>query len=430
MDGKPVRWKKNTALFLIGQGVTLFGSMLVHYAIIWHITLQTQSGVMMTLIAISGALPMFFISPFAGVWADRYNKKTVINLADAAIAAITLVMAVLFSLGVEVIGLLLLCLTARGLGQGVQMPAVNALIPEIVPKEHLTRVNGLSGGLQSIVMLASPMAGGALLAVAPIQTLMYIDVVTAAIGISMLVFFVKVPERSRSNEPEAGAKKYFSDIADGLKYIMDKPFLKKMLMLNALFNISFGPFALLAPLQIARNYGDDIWTVFGSISIGAEQRLALLSSMNLGGMIIGGLIISFWGGFKNKSHTMALSAFLIGIGIVGLGLIGNIWLYLLCVGVLGVVMSLFNPPLMATLQTNVDSAYMGRVFSALGMIGSLMMPLGMVVWGPLGDVVDIGWLLIGTGAALFAMGFVFMLDKVLLQAGAPPPSTEGGAESA
>jgi DHA3 family macrolide efflux protein-like MFS transporter len=156
-------WKRNFALFIIGQGLTLFGSMLVYYAVLWHITLQTQSGLMMTLVVAAGALPMFFISPFAGVWADRYNKKLLINIADATVAAVTLVMAVIFSLGIDLTGVLLMCLVMRALGQGVQMPAVNALIPELVPKEHLTRVNGISGSVQSIVMFASPMAGGALL---------------------------------------------------------------------------------------------------------------------------------------------------------------------------------------------------------------------------------------------------------------------------
>jgi len=85
---------------------------------------------------------------------------------------------------------------------------------------------------------------------------------------------------------------------------------------------------------------------------------------------------------------------------------------------IGVVVNLFNPPMTAALQTNVDSEYMGRVFSVLAMMGSLMMPMGMVLWGPLGDAVDIGWLLIGTGAFLFLMGFVFVFDKTLLKAGA------------
>ncbi|MCL2164819.1 MAG: MFS transporter [Oscillospiraceae bacterium] len=431
-----IKWKRNVALFMTGQGLSLFGSMLVHYAVMWHITLKTQSGAMMTLIAVAGALPMFFISPFGGVWADRYNKKHLINIADAAIAMFTLVLAVIFSLGIDLTGLLLVCLVMRALGQGVQSPAVNAFIPEIVPQELLTRVNGISGSVQSVVMFASPMAGGALLSVAPIHMLMYIDVITAIIGISILLFFVKAPVQSQekhSGVPSAidvgienenagsntNAKKYFIEISEGLEYIKYHTFVKKLMVLNALFNIVIAPTAVLTPLQVARNWGDDIWILPMSRSFGAEQRLASMEAVFFCGMILGGLVIGAWGGFKNKSHSMALFILLHSIGIIGLGLLNNFWIYIAFIGLNGIFMSMFNAPLMATLQTNVEAAYMGRVFSVLGMIGSLMMPLGMVLWGPLSDVVSIDWLLIGTGASLFLMSFVFLFDKTLLKAGAP-----------
>lgn len=136
-----MKWKKNITIFMLGQGLSLFGSMLVYYAIVWHITLEAQSGIMMTLMTIAGTLPMFFISPFGGVWADRYNKKHLINVADGCIAIVTLIIAITFSVGFEYMGILLVCLMIRSLGQGVQMPAVNALIPEIVPTEKLIKVN-------------------------------------------------------------------------------------------------------------------------------------------------------------------------------------------------------------------------------------------------------------------------------------------------
>lgn len=421
-------WKKNITLFMIGQGVSLFGSMLVYYAVMWHITLKTQSGLMMTLITAAGALPMFLISPFGGVWADRYNKKYVINIADSVIAAVTLIMALIFSQGFDYPGLLLVCLVIRAFGQGVQMPAVNALVPELVPQEHLIRVNGISGSMQSVVMLASPMAGGALLAVAPIHTVMFIDVVTAAIGIGILAFFVKTPARSQKDERKAGAKQHFLEIGEGLKYVGKHSFVKKFLILSALFNIMVAPAAVLTPLQVVRDWGDGVWNVFGRFSVGLEQRLAAIEVVFFIGMMLGGLVMGVWGGFKNRSHSMALSTFLLGIGSVGLGLITNFWLYLLCMGMSGLVMNIFNAPMMATLQSNVDGAYMGRVFSVLAMMSNLMMPLGMMLWGPLGDVVPIGWLLVGTGASVFLMGFVFMFDKTLLKAGAPMQNLhdEGG----
>ena len=415
-------WKRNFALFIAGQGITLFGSMLVHYAVMWYITLKTQSGIMMTMIAVAGALPMFFISPFAGVWADRYNKKLLINISDAAIALVTLCLAIIFSLGLELIGLLLFCLVMRAFGQGIQMPAVNALVPELVPKEHLTRINGISSSVQSLVFFASPMAGGALLAVAPIHTLMYIDVVTASIGISILWFFVKVPIREDRSVSKAGANQYFVEIKEGLTYIGGQAFVKKLLVISALFNIMVAPAAMLTPLQVARNWGDGIWVLAGRISFGAEHRLAAIEIAFSVGMMLGGLLLGLWGGFKNRSHTNALSMSLFGIGAVALGLIADFWVYLLCMGLIGFVMSMFNAPMMATIQTNVDSAYMGRVMSVLAMMGSLMMPLGMVLWGPLSDVVAIDWLLVVTGAMIFLSGYVFVLDKTLLRAGEPVSS--------
>jgi DHA3 family macrolide efflux protein-like MFS transporter len=418
-------WKRNIALVITGQGITLFGSMLVYYAILWHITLKTQSGLMMTLITTAGALPMFFISPFGGVWADRYNKKYIINIADAVIAAVTLIMAIIFSLDFNYTGLLLICLAARALGQGVQMPAVNALIPELVPQEHLTRVNGISGSVQSFVMFASPMAGGAMLAVAPIQILMFVDVITAVIGIGILLFFVKTPAGSQKSVSKAGTKQYFLEISEGIKYVGSQPFLKKFLLLSALFSIMAAPVAALTPLQVARNFGDGIWNIAGGFSFSPEHRLASIEVVFFVGMMLGGLVMGAWGGFKNKSHTMALSTCLLGIGSAGLGLITNFWLYLLCMGLSGTVISLFNAPMMATLQTRVDAAYMGRVFSVLTMMSSLMMPLGMVLWGPLGDLVAIDWLLIGTGGFIFLMGFMFVFDKTLLKAGMPAQTING-----
>lgn len=415
-------WKQNIALFLVGQGLTLFGSSLVHYAIVWHVTLKTQSGVMMALVTAAGALPTFFISPFGGVWADRFNKKYIINIADAAIAAVTLMMAVLFTLDFNSTALLIVCLAVRALGQGVQTPAVNALVPELVPQEQLTRINGISSGVQSFVMFSSPIAGAALLGVFPIHILMYMDVVTAVIGISVLVFFVRVPDRKQKSEGAIGAAAYFRDIGAGVRYVIKKTFLVKFLMLSALFNIMAAPMATLTPLQIARNYGDDIWMLFGGFSFGAEQRLALAEVVFFVGMMLGGVLIAVWGGFKNRTHTMALSTFLLGIGAVGLGVITNLWIYMLCMGFIGIVLNMFNAPMMSTMQSNVDGAYMGRVFSVLSMMSSLMMPLSMIFWGLLADRVAVDWLLVGTGIVIFMMGFIFVLDKTLLKAGRTKPA--------
>lgn len=143
--------------------------MLVQYAITWYITLETQSGVWMTLFTCASLLPMVIISPFAGVWADRYNRKYLINISDSVIAVTTLILAILFLLGYDNMWLMLIVVIVRGFGQGVQSPAVSALIPQIVPQEHLMRVGGIQTTVQSLTMFASPMLAGALLTFFPME---------------------------------------------------------------------------------------------------------------------------------------------------------------------------------------------------------------------------------------------------------------------
>ena len=89
------RWRRDVSLFLSGQTISLFGSMLVQYAVMWHLTLETKSGLVLALAAIFGFLPQAIVSIFGGVWADRLNRKALIIAADASIAVTTLALAIL-----------------------------------------------------------------------------------------------------------------------------------------------------------------------------------------------------------------------------------------------------------------------------------------------------------------------------------------------
>jgi DHA3 family macrolide efflux protein-like MFS transporter len=371
---------------------------------------------MMTFIMIAGFLPTFLISPFAGVWADRYNKKYLINISDGFTAIVTLIMAVLFTLGYELIGLLLICLAARAFARGVQMPAFNALIPELVPEEHLTRVNGINGSMQTIMTFAAPSLSGILIAIAPIQTVLFIDVVTTAIGISILLFLVKVPAVIRKNDYKSGARQYIVEISEGFRYIKGKAFLKLALVISALINFMIAITAM-TPLLVTRKWGEDTWNVFGTLFIEAEHRLAISEVGYTGGMLFGGLIIAAWGGFRNKNYTFALFTVLVGVAQVSLGLVDNFWMFTLCMGFFGLFLSIRSAPIMAMLQSNIERDFMGRSMSTLMMVASLTVQLGMLLWGPLGDVVKIDLLLMVTGAIIMIMGIKIFFSKTLLKAG-------------
>jgi DHA3 family macrolide efflux protein-like MFS transporter len=396
-------WKRDIVLFLISQIVSLLGSSLVQYAIMWYITLQTQSGTMMTIFIICGFLPTFFLSPFAGVWADRYNRKKIIIFADAFIAIATLILAILYLMGYGSIWLLFVMSAIRAFGSGIHSPAINAVLPQLVPDYMLTKINAINGTLQSMVFLIAPMISAALIEHVKIETIFFIDVITAALAIFIITFFVKVPDHAKVTENQN--IDYFSDLKEGISYIRNHAYVKQFFLFCTVFFLLVSPLAFLTPLQVTRSYGDDVW------------RLSAVEIAWSVGMMLGGLLMATWNGFKNKIYTMTLSTIVTAIGTIVLGIRPFFWIYLVSMGIMGLTMPLFNTPSTVILQQKVDQDYLGRVFGVLNMISSSVMPLAMLFFGPLADVIKIEIMLLVTGILMFFLSFFLIRSKVMLDAG-------------
>lgn len=389
-------WKQKTGLFLSSQAISLFGSSLVQYAIIWYITLQTKSGVMTTVATLCGFIPQVLISLFAGVWADKYNKKMLIILADGAIACSTLIIAVLFLTGVDSMWLLFLVLVIRSFGSGIQTPTTTSFIPEIVPEDKLMRVNGVNSTIQSVMLILSPAASGALLANVDLGYIFFIDVVTALIGI-FLFSFVRVTHKKKGKEKVD----YFASIKEGVSYTKNHRLVSRLMVYLLLANVFIAPLAILTPLMVTRSFGADPW------------YLTLNEMVFFIGNILGGVVISAWGGFKNKMHTIGIGCLICGALSVLLGLPFPFIAYLIWMGLCGVTMPMFNTPFITLFQETVDADKQGRVFSLISVVTGAIMPFAMIVFGPLADYIKIEYILIVTGL-LFIAGTVFMMkDRVI-----------------
>jgi DHA3 family macrolide efflux protein-like MFS transporter len=402
-----IDWKKNTALFLTGQALSSLGTMVVQYAILWHITLKSQSGTMMAFYTLIAFLPILLISPFAGVWADRFNRKYIINIADGGIALVSLGIAVCLMGGSDSFGLLLLCALVRSFGQGVQTPAAGAFIPQIVPEKHLVRINAYQSSLYSVVNIISPALSGALMTFAPLWALFLLDVVTAAVSIAIVFFLVKVPPggESRAKAPAQKGAAFFHDLKEGLRYMKKQGYIVRITVISALYLFLFAPASFLTPLQVARNYGAEVW------------RLSAMEMVFSAGMIAGGILTGIWGGFRNRIHTMAFACSLCGMLSVGLGLAPCFALYLIIMAAMGLVLPLYSAPSTALLQTAVEPAFMGRVLSVFTMTSSVMMPLGMLLFGPIADRMSIDTILVATGFSVALLGIPMIAGKTLREAG-------------
>ncbi|MGP6147699.1 MFS transporter [Jeotgalibaca sp. A122] len=397
------QWKRNIILFLSSQTVSLIGSSIVQYAITWHLTLTTQSGFVMTLAVIFGFLPTFFISPFAGVWADRYNRKNLIALSDAFIALSTLFLVFLFASGYDSIWVLLVASSVRAFGSGIQMPAVSAIIPQIVSKDKLMRVNGLNGTIQAMVTLISPMISALLLNYFSLAQIFMIDVITAVLAIIIVVFFLRVatPEK----EPIGMESRYLDEMKAGFIYIRDHVFIRNLFIYYAFIFIMFVPPAFLSPLQVTRTFGNDVW------------RLSALEVTFSSGMIVGGAIIAAWSGFKNRMHTIIGSVIVMAVCTLGMGVIPDFWIYMTMMGIIGLVVPMLNAPSMVLMQEKVEDAFLGRVFGVQTMISTITMPLGMLVFGPLADRVPISWLMLFSGCAMLGGSLYALRNSVLIAEG-------------
>lgn len=408
MDIHPSR---NIALFLGGQAISLFGSMLVQYSAMWYVVMTTQSGVMATVAVVVGLLPAFFVSPFGGVWADRYNRRNLINLSDGGIAFVTLIIAMAFLLGYKEIWILFAGMAIRGVGQGIQTPAVSSFIPQLVNNDGvenvqplLVKINGINTSIQSVAALAGPIVAGALMTVMPLEYIFFIDIFTAIVGISILQFLVKIPAAIKNDETEHSVQSYFQDLKEGIQYVWRTKWIRQIFVFMAVMAFCISPTAFLSPLQVTRNFGNDVW------------RLTAIEVAYSGGMLLGGLFMGFWHGFKRKgvilyALTIWFAWFTAGIEVVALGVVKNFWLYCFAFFLMG-------PPIghvtvTTLLQTRTDAAYIGRVFGVEQMIWSLMMPVAMLVFGPLADIVNIDYLMIGCGAVIIVGSIPVLMSKEL-----------------
>jgi MFS transporter, DHA3 family, macrolide efflux protein len=372
-------WKKKTALFLSSQSLSLFGSMLVQYAIIWYVTLTTQSGAVLTISTIVGFLPQIVISLFAGVWADRYHRKFLIIAADVLIAVSTLILALFFLLGYRELWLIFVVTGIRSIGAGIQSPAVNALLPQIVPTDKLIRVNSINGTIQPFIMIAAPILSGALLSFSRLESIFFIDVATALLAVGLLLV-LRIPAHQRATgEQNTG---YLDDLKAGLAYISQNRAIMTLFIFFAFVFFLIAPVAFLTPLLVARSYGEEVW------------RLTANEVTFFAGSILGGIIMTAWGGFKNRFQTIGFSCILWAVLFAGLGLSRNFTLYLVFMFLSGIPMPFWGASTTTLLQEIVHGDVQGRVFGVQQLIMSTVLPLGMLVFGPLADFISIEFMLV------------------------------------
>ncbi len=383
-------WKQQAALFLVSQNISLFGSSVVGFAVLWHITLTTSSGIWLMLATICSMVPQVLVSLFGGVLADRYNRKHLIMLADGFIALATLGLAFSFLMGFEHIGMILAVSAVRSIGAGIQGPAVSAIYPQLVPEEQLTRIQGVNQTVGSVLLLLSPALGGALLGSVNIVAAFFVDVITAALAIGVMSV-IRVEKVVSATD----AMSVISDLKSGVSYTLSHPKLRRIVTCYIISFFLITPAAILTPLMVERSFGNEVW------------RLTANEMVWTVGSLLGGVFVALRGEFKDKFKAVAIC--LVGFGVT-FGLLGIAWhfgVYLILMGLAGCFMPVIATAQTVYIQEITEPAMLGRTFSIVQLIASAAMPVGILLFGPLADVVSVESILLVSGILLALAGLFY-----------------------
>lgn len=393
-DGKP--WK--TTFFTIwgGQAFSILGSQVVQFALIWHLTVKTGSATVLATASLVGMLPGVILGPFIGTLVDRWNRRWVMLLSDSIIALATIFLAVLFTLDVVAIWHIYMVMFIRSLAGCFHGNAMSASTSLMIPVEDLTRIQGLNQMLYGGLNIVSAPLGALLLAMLPMQGILAIDVATALMAILPL-FFIQIPQPERvkrGKTPDEAQPTIWQDFQAGFRYVVGWPGLLIVGLMTVGINFAIIPAFSLLPLMVKDYFGGN------AIQLGwVESAVGI-------GMLVGGVLLGIWGGFKRKILTSMLGLMGMGAGTLVLALAPSSAMPLAIGGAL--LMGLMSPiimgPFLAVIQSTVEPDMQARIFSLLSSIGTAMVPIGLMFAGPVADQLGIqAWFFLG-GSLCVLMG--------------------------
>lgn len=399
-------WLTNVSLLIGGQFISLFGSSLVQYAVWWDLALRSNSVITIMWATIFGMLPQALIAVFGGAWADRLPRRLLIVLPDAMIALVTLALAIGYATGNAQTWFVFLVLFIRSIGSGIQGPAVSAFVSEVTPTEHLMRVNSLNGTLQSVLTIVSPAISAVLIGRFALQSVLFVDVVTAVIGIVCILMIRGV--RSAAVE-HSESSSTLADIREGLRYTMNHAIVRRILIAFTLGCLICASPTMLCSIFVNRNFADkpfDLWFVqLTSIT----DKLGFFELTFGIGMVVGGMVMTAWGGFKRRMVSVGVGTIGLGIANIFMGLsadslMASMWVYVISFVLFGLVLPLINAPTYTYMQERVEPSMQGRVFGLINAATSFSMPLGMLIAGPLSASMPIEWMFIFSGVLTILVG--------------------------
>lgn len=408
---------KKFLVLWVSQAFSVFGSAVVGFSLAWYLARETGSATVLATSMIVNFLPAVVLGPFIGPLIDRWNRKLIMIFADLFTALLTLGLVLLFLTHNIEVWHIYVAMAGRAAGGAFQSPAIGASIPMIVPEKHLARANGLNMALNGLINIVGPPAGAFLMEMLPMQGVLSVDIVTAVIAIGCIILLA-IPQPPRTT---LSAKlNIIGDMKQGFRYIVSWRGLLMLFAFFAILNFFSAPLIALMPLYVTQHLNGEVW-LYGWMG----------TAMGIG-TIIGGLLIGAWGGFKRKIVTMFVGITIECVAVIVMGAISPNLSYvaLAMMLLIGGGMAICNAPIGAILQSTVARDAQGRIFAMLGTISGAMMPLGLVLTGPLADVIGVRSIFLAVGIIVMAVTIAGLFFRSLTHMEDHKPEREGPVSEA
>lgn len=367
-------WKLTFFTFWFTQVLSLFGSGLASFALVWWITESTGSATVLATASLAALLPGILFGPLAGALVDRLNRKRIIIISDAISALLALLLVMLFWTNNIQLWHIYAINIVRGLAGAFQFPAVQSSTSLMVPKEQLARVAGWNQALQGVTMIATPPLGALLLSLLPIHLILGIDVLSAAVAICLLLT-IAIPQPMIQRATAHVAATVWQDLRAGFSFLRRWPALLSVMCIAALLNLVLTPAFTLVPILITQHFH------------GSAVQLGLINAAYGFGIISGGALLGIWGGFKRRIMTSLLGLTGLGVGsfLIGISPSDAYGMAVAGMALVGMMNTFANGPFFAILQSIVPPEMQGRVFTVLMTVSMAMAPFGLALAGPLSD---------------------------------------------
>jgi DHA3 family macrolide efflux protein-like MFS transporter len=410
------KWQVPFFTIWIGQQISLIGSSAVRFVILWWLTERTGKALVLTTAMIVMVIPQAIVALVAGAYVDRWNRRLVMLVADTTVALASLWLAFLFWRGEGQVWHVYVIILIRSVGLAFHLPAMAASTSLMVPKKHLARVAGLNQTIAGLINLIGQPFGALLMAFLPLHGAILVDVATAIPAILPL-FFVHIPEPRRvMKEPAEPKRPIWSDVLEGIRYVRDWPGAPYLLGMALIVYFVLSPSAALPSLLVYKHFG------------GGVAEFSWFEMAWGWGVLLGGLFLSAWGGFKRRIYTSMMGLMLLGLGFVLIGVAPPTAFWLAVAGnfLAGFMNAMTVGPISAVFQSRVEPDMQGRVFTLVS-ISAAMGFVSLAIAGPVADAIGVQpWYLLG-GLVCMTIGIcaLFVPAIVNIEQGRPGASVSG-----